>query len=46
VSASRPLSFLAYQLVDLDGSLSFARYVDTLGQLSTWGFLTAREMVV
>jgi DNA ligase (NAD+) len=46
VSASRPLSFLAYQLVDLDGSLSFARYVDTLGQLASWGFLTAAETVV
>lgn len=46
VSASRPLSFLAYQLVDRDDSLSFVRYVDTLAQLSSWGFLTAAETVV
>jgi DNA ligase (NAD+) len=46
VSASRPLSFLTYQLVDLDGALSFTRYVDTLSQLKTWGFLTAAETVV
>jgi DNA ligase (NAD+) len=46
VSASRPLSFLTYQLVDLDGVLSFSRYVDTLHQLATWGFLTAAETVL
>ena len=46
VSASRPLSFLTYQLVDLDGSLSFTRYVDTLHQLASWGFLTAKETMV
>jgi DNA ligase (NAD+) len=46
VSASRPLSFLTYQLVDLDGALSFTRYVDTLHQLASWGFLTAAETVV
>ncbi|MGC1419061.1 MAG: NAD-dependent DNA ligase LigA [Acidimicrobiales bacterium] len=43
VSASRPLSFLSYQLVDLDGALSFTRYIDTLALLATWGFLTAGE---
>jgi DNA ligase (NAD+) len=46
VSASRPLSFLTYQLVDLDGTLSFTRYADTLKQLAAWGFLTAAETVV
>ena len=46
VSATRPLSFLTYQLVDLDGSFSFTRYVETLGQLASWGFLTAHETSV
>jgi DNA ligase (NAD+) len=44
VTRSRPLSFLAYQLVDRDGALSFSRYVDTISQLGRWGFLTAHEM--
>jgi DNA ligase (NAD+) len=43
VSASRPLSFLSYQLVSLEGTQSFTRYVDTLRQLEGWGFLTATE---
>ena len=46
VSATRPLSFLSYQLVDLDGALSFSRYADTLSLLARWGFLTARETVI
>jgi DNA ligase (NAD+) len=46
VTAARPLSFLTYQLVDLDGAMVFARYVDTLARLSAWGFATARETVV
>ncbi len=46
VSAARPLSFLTYQLVDLDGSFSFTRYVETLSQLASWGFLTAHETLV
>jgi DNA ligase (NAD+) len=46
VSASRPLSFLAYQLVDLDGSLSFTKYIDTIHQLASWGFYTAEETLV
>jgi DNA ligase (NAD+) len=46
VSAARPLSFLTYQLVDLDRSFSFTRYVDTLHQLAQWGFLTAKETLV
>lgn len=43
VSARRPLSFLAYQLVDLDGSIATDSYLDTIRQLSDWGFSTARE---
>jgi len=43
VSAQRPLSFLAYQLVDVSGSLSFTTYLDTIRQLAEWGFLTAEE---
>ena len=43
VSATRPLSFLGYQLVDLDASFSFTRYIDTIAQLGHWDFLTAPE---
>jgi DNA ligase (NAD+) len=43
ITASRPLSFLAYQLVELDGASSFTRYVETIAQLAAWGFLTAPE---
>ena len=43
ITASRPLSFLSYQLVELGGASSFTRYVETLTQLATWGFLTASE---
>ncbi len=43
VTASRSLSLLSYQLVDLDATRSFTRYVDTIAQLATWGFLTAPE---
>ena len=42
-TAKRPLSFLAYQLVDLDGALAFTSYSDTIRQLASWGFLTAAE---
>jgi DNA ligase (NAD+) len=42
-TAKRPLSFLAYQLVDLDAALAFTSYTDTVRQLATWGFLTAAE---
>ncbi|HEY5103831.1 MAG TPA: NAD-dependent DNA ligase LigA [Acidimicrobiales bacterium] len=42
-TAKRPLSFLGYQLVDLDGTYSFISYLDTLHQLADWGFLTASE---
>ncbi|NNN01200.1 MAG: NAD-dependent DNA ligase LigA [Acidimicrobiaceae bacterium] len=43
VSARRPLSFLAYQLVDLESSLSIDSYLETIAQLRRWGFTTARE---
>ncbi len=43
VTASRPLSFLSYQLVELGGPSSFTRYVETIAQLARWGFLTAPE---
>ena len=42
-TAKRPLSFLAYQLVDLDSSRHFTSYTDTISQLATWGFLTAAQ---
>jgi len=43
ITASRPLSFLSYQLVELGGSSRFTRYVETIEQLADWGFLTASE---
>jgi len=43
VSAQRPLSFLAYQLVDVTETFSFTKYLDTIRQLAEWGFLTAKE---
>lgn len=43
VSAKRPLSFLAYQLVDVDEMFTFSNYLDTIRQMSDWGFLTAGE---
>jgi DNA ligase (NAD+) len=42
-TAKRPLSFLAYQLVDLDAALAITSYTDTIRQLAAWGFLTAAE---
>jgi DNA ligase (NAD+) len=42
-TAKRPLSFLAYQLVDLEGTLNFTYYSETISQLGQWGFLTAAE---
>ncbi|HEV3188151.1 MAG TPA: NAD-dependent DNA ligase LigA [Acidimicrobiales bacterium] len=42
-TAKRPLSFLAYQLVDLDSTLSFTYYSETIRQVAAWGFLTAKE---
>lgn len=46
VSASRPLSFLAYQLVDLDHTLSLSTHHETLERLRSWGFLIAPEIRV
>jgi DNA ligase (NAD+) len=43
MTAQRPLSFLGYQLVDLEHSQSFGDYFATIQQLATWGFLTAVE---
>ncbi len=43
VSASRPLSFLAYQLVDVGDQLGVTLYHESIDQLARWGFLTARE---
>ena len=44
VSASRPLSFLAYQLVGDESA--YATYDETIRQLADWGFLTAAQLVV
>ncbi len=46
VTASRALSFLVYQLVEVDGASPFTSYVDTIAQLAEWGFLTAAETTV
>jgi len=46
VSARRPLSFLAYQLVDLDDALSFTSHAATLAQMSAWGFFVAPEIEI
>ena len=46
VSASRPLSFLSYQLVSGRSALTFTRYIETMNQLTEWGFLTAKELSV
>jgi DNA ligase (NAD+) len=46
VSASRPLSFLAYQLVDLDSTLAFESHMATIEQLRAWGFVTASEIAL
>ncbi len=43
VSESRPLSFLAYQLVDVGDQLALSLHHQSIGQLARWGFLTARE---
>ena len=46
VSASRPLSFLAYQLVDLDNVLGITNYDAAIGQLASWGLFTASELSI
>jgi DNA ligase (NAD+) len=44
VSAKRPLSFLAYQVVDLDTKWSFASHAATLALMGSWGFFVAPEI--
>ena len=44
VSAARPLSFLAYQLVEVDGPLALDTHRATLARLAHWGFLIAPEI--
>ena len=46
VTAQRPLSFLAYQLLDLDRTFNLATQSAVLAQLSSWGFYTASETIV
>jgi DNA ligase (NAD+) len=46
VTASRSLSFLAYQLVESEQSSTFSRYADIIARLDDWGFLTADEMTI
>ena len=43
VTRERPLSFLAYQLVDVDGTVSMTTHAAMLAQLRDWGFSTAPE---
>ena len=43
ITRSRALSFLSYQLVDLDGLEAYGAYLETIDQLAEWGFLTAPE---
>ena len=43
ITAGRPLSFLAYQLVEPAAPTAFTRYVETIALLASWGFLTAPE---
>ncbi|HWD97281.1 MAG TPA: NAD-dependent DNA ligase LigA [Acidimicrobiales bacterium] len=45
-TAKRPLSFLGYQLVDLDATMSFASYHETIEQLGAWGFFTPVEATI
>jgi DNA ligase (NAD+) len=43
ISATRPLSFLAYQVVTIDGVEGADTYHESLAQLGVWGFLVAPE---
>ena len=45
VTRERPLSFLAYQMVDLDANLALASHQQMLVQLGAWGFTVAAETV-
>jgi DNA ligase (NAD+) len=42
-TAKRPLSFLGYQLVDLDATLTYTTYHEAIQQLGAWGFFTPAE---
>jgi DNA ligase (NAD+) len=42
-TAKRPLSFLGYQLVDLDATLIYTTYHEAIQQLGAWGFFTPAE---
>ena len=42
-TAKRPLSFLGYQLVDLDATIRVSTYHETIEQLGAWGFFTPAE---
>ena len=46
VTASRNLSFLAYQLVGAEQSATYSHYADVIARLDQWGFLTADEMTI
>ncbi len=46
VTASRPLAFLCYQLVDVDVTTTRTRYSRTIDLLADWGFLTAPESTI
>ncbi len=43
VTATRPLSFLAYQLEVLEGPLRFARHLETIAALGRWGLFVAPQ---
>jgi DNA ligase (NAD+) len=45
-TAKRPLSFLGYQLVDLDATLGFTAYHEAIDQLGAWGFFTPAEATI
>jgi DNA ligase (NAD+) len=45
-TAKRPLSFLGYQLLDRDGTMSFTSYHEAIDQLRDWGFLTPIEATI
>ena len=41
VTRERPLSFLAYQIVDVNDALGHTSYAEALAQLASWGFHVA-----
>ncbi|MGA7834850.1 MAG: NAD-dependent DNA ligase LigA, partial [Acidimicrobiales bacterium] len=46
MTAKRPLSFLGYQLVDLDATMNVRTYHETIDQLRQWGFFTPSEATI